>query len=190
MINLPLVTACLWLVLKAVPATKPQGRRRRVDVIGAMLCVLGLGGSVFALIEQPRLGWSSPAVSGSLAAGVLLFVAFLVYESRASDPMPLAVQQARAGEIDSDTGTPEPLDRLSVQTLSFFATTEEGAMKWLASPVEGLMLKRAQRSHERAAKWWRRVASVPRALQDGLCSALDRGRRKPLVAGSDPGMGV
>ncbi len=86
-INLPLVTACLWLVLKAVPQTKPQGARRRVDVIGALLCVLGLGGSVFALIEQPRLGWSSLAVSGSLAAGVLLFVAFLVYESRVSDPM-------------------------------------------------------------------------------------------------------
>ncbi len=86
-INLPLVIACLWLILKAVPATKTQGPRRRVDVIGALLCVLGLGGSVFALIEQPRLGWSSPAVSGSLVAGVLLFVAFLVYESRTSDPM-------------------------------------------------------------------------------------------------------
>ncbi len=86
-INLPLVIACLWLILKAVPATKPQGPRRKVDVVGALLGMLALGGSVFALIEQPRLGWSSPAVSGSLAAGLLLFAAFLVYESRASDPM-------------------------------------------------------------------------------------------------------
>ncbi len=46
------------------------------------------------------------------------------------------------------------------------------SMKWLASPVEGFMLKRAQRPHERAAKWWRRVASVPRALQNGLRGAL------------------
>jgi MFS family permease len=86
-INLPLVIACLWLILKAVPQTLPQGSRRGVDIIGALLGVLGLGGPVFALIEQPRLGWSSPAVSGSLAAGVVLFAAFLVYESRASDPM-------------------------------------------------------------------------------------------------------
>jgi MFS transporter len=42
---------------------------------------------VSALIEQPRLGWSSPAVSGSLAAGLILFAAFLVFESRTSDPM-------------------------------------------------------------------------------------------------------
>jgi EmrB/QacA subfamily drug resistance transporter len=86
-INLPLVITCLWLIRRAVPATVPTGPRRRVDVIGALLCVLGLGGVVFALIEQPRLGWSSPAVSGSLAAGVILFAAFLIFESRTSDPM-------------------------------------------------------------------------------------------------------
>ena len=42
---------------------------------------------MFALIEQPRLGWSSLAVSGSLIGGVLAFTAFVFYESRASDPM-------------------------------------------------------------------------------------------------------
>src|SRR4051794_19178247 len=81
-INVPLVIACLWLIFKAVPATVPAEPRRGVDVIGALLCVLGLGGVVYALIEQPRLGWSNPAVSGSLAAGVVLFAAFLVFESR------------------------------------------------------------------------------------------------------------
>ena len=86
-INVPLVVACLWLIRRAVPATTPANTRRRVDVVGAALCVLGLGGAVFALIEQPRLGWSNPAVSGSLIGGVLTFAAFLIYESRASDPM-------------------------------------------------------------------------------------------------------
>jgi EmrB/QacA subfamily drug resistance transporter len=86
-INLPLVVVCLALILRAVPPTNPTKTRRKVDVVGALLCVLGLGGSVFALIEQPRLGWSSPAVSGSLIGGVILFAAFLVYESRTSDPM-------------------------------------------------------------------------------------------------------
>jgi EmrB/QacA subfamily drug resistance transporter len=86
-INLPLVIACLWLILSAVPATSPSNTSRRIDVVGAVLCVLGLGGAVFALIEQPRLGWSNPAVGGSLIGGVLTFAAFLIYESRASDPM-------------------------------------------------------------------------------------------------------
>jgi EmrB/QacA subfamily drug resistance transporter len=86
-INVPLVVACLWLIRRAVPASSPTDSRRRVDVVGAVLCVLGLGGAVFALIEQPRLGWSSLAVSGSLIGGVLAFAAFLIYESRTSDPM-------------------------------------------------------------------------------------------------------
>jgi EmrB/QacA subfamily drug resistance transporter len=86
-INLPLVGVCLWLIMRAVPAAAPSKTHRKVDVIGALLCVLGLGGTVFALIEQPRLGWSSPAVDGSLIGGVILFAAFVVYESRARHPM-------------------------------------------------------------------------------------------------------
>lgn len=86
-INLPLVLGCLWLIARAVPATSAAAGGRRVDFIGALLCVLGLGGSVFALIEQPRLGWSNPGVMASLIGGVILVAAFLLYESRASDPM-------------------------------------------------------------------------------------------------------
>jgi EmrB/QacA subfamily drug resistance transporter len=86
-INLPLVVACLWLIRTAIPSSGPTKTRRKVDVVGAALCVLGLGGAVFALIEQPRLGWSNPAVSISLIGGVLTFAAFLIYESRTSDPM-------------------------------------------------------------------------------------------------------
>ena len=63
MINLPLVLGCLWLIAKAVPASSRNSGQRKVDGVGALLCVLGLGGSVFALIEQPRLGWSNPAVA-------------------------------------------------------------------------------------------------------------------------------
>jgi EmrB/QacA subfamily drug resistance transporter len=86
-INVPLVIACLWLIYRAVPSEKATATRRRVDVVGAVLCILGLGGAVFALIEQPRLGWSNPAVAVSLIGGVILFAVFLVHEARAPDPM-------------------------------------------------------------------------------------------------------
>ncbi len=58
-----------------------------VDVVGALLCALGLGGPVFALIEQPRLGWASVGVMVPLIAGALLLVAFVAYEARTSQPM-------------------------------------------------------------------------------------------------------
>jgi EmrB/QacA subfamily drug resistance transporter len=86
-INLPLAIACVWLIFRVVPSIKRVGERRKIDVVGAVLCVLGLGGPVFALIEQPRLGWSSLAVSGPLIGGVLVFAGFVFYESRARYPM-------------------------------------------------------------------------------------------------------
>jgi predicted MFS family arabinose efflux permease len=58
-----------------------------VDVVGALLCAFGLGGPVFALIEQPRYGWSDPRVLAPLAGGILLFAGFLAWERRAREPM-------------------------------------------------------------------------------------------------------
>src|SRR5271165_7692872 len=50
-INIPFVIACVWIILVAIPRAPPRERAgRRVDVPGALLCALGLGGTVFALI--------------------------------------------------------------------------------------------------------------------------------------------
>jgi hypothetical protein len=52
-------------------------------LLGAALCALGLGEVVFALIEEPRHGWSSPEIVVALVGGVVSFAAFLAYERRA-----------------------------------------------------------------------------------------------------------
>ena len=85
-LNVPLVLATLVLVRAAVPAAT-QREPRRVDIVGAGLCVLGLGGIVFALIEQPTHGWRSAVIIVPLAAGILAFAAFLAYERRTAEPM-------------------------------------------------------------------------------------------------------
>src|SRR5256712_8026615 len=69
-LNVPLVLATLALIFAAVPRTA-RVAGRSVDVVGAALCVLGLGGLVFALIEQPRYGWSSPGILLPLIGGGL-----------------------------------------------------------------------------------------------------------------------
>jgi EmrB/QacA subfamily drug resistance transporter len=85
-INLPLVAVTIALILLAVPAQK-HAVGRRVDVVGASLCVLGLGGIVFALIEQPNYGWGSPVILVPLLVGVVSFAGFLAYERRTDQPM-------------------------------------------------------------------------------------------------------
>jgi len=67
-----------------------------MDVAGALLATLGLGGVTFGLIESSRLGWSNPLVLAALALGVLSLAGFLWRESRAPAPMmPLSLFRSR-----------------------------------------------------------------------------------------------
>jgi EmrB/QacA subfamily drug resistance transporter len=106
LINVPFVIATTALILLVIPRAAPrEAGARRIDVPGALLCAAGLAGTVFALIEQPRLGWSSPGVIGPLLGGVALLGAFVAYERRARDPMlPLGLFRDRnfsAGNIET-----------------------------------------------------------------------------------------
>jgi len=83
-INLAPVAVTLWLL------SLLEGDRREpghVDFVGALLCAAGLGGPVFALIEQPAYGWGNVRVAVPLIAGVVLFAAFIVWERRSPEPM-------------------------------------------------------------------------------------------------------
>ncbi len=104
-INVPFVLLTLGLVAAAVP--KPSGARRhvRLDWLGALLTVLGLGGPVLALIRQPAAGWSSPQVWAVGLGGLVLFGLFIVHEARTPDPMlPLGLFKRRnfaAGNLET-----------------------------------------------------------------------------------------
>ena len=95
-INVPLVVVTILLILRVVPAGRVRDPGAHVDVVGAVLCALGLAGMTFGLIEQPLHGWSDPLIVGSLAVGALLFASFLVWESRTERPMlPLGLFRRR-----------------------------------------------------------------------------------------------
>jgi EmrB/QacA subfamily drug resistance transporter len=85
-LNVPLVLVTLGIILAAVPPA-PVRSGRRVDVVGAALCAVGLAGIVFGLIEQPHYGWGSPVIFVPLILGIASFAAFIVYERRAKAPM-------------------------------------------------------------------------------------------------------
>jgi len=67
----------------------------RVDIPGAVLGAVALGGVVFALIEQGQRGWGDPVVLGSAALGVAAGIVFVTVERRARQPMlPLSIFHA------------------------------------------------------------------------------------------------
>lgn len=83
-LNLVPVAITLMLLSRLPSDTRTPGH---VDVVGGVLCALGLGGPVFALIEQPQYGWGDPRVAVPLIAGILLLVAFVLWERRSPQPM-------------------------------------------------------------------------------------------------------
>jgi EmrB/QacA subfamily drug resistance transporter len=87
LINVPVAVITAALVAYAVPRRDTGNVRKRVDVVGAVLCALGLAGPVFALIEAPRRGWTSPLILVSLIGGILVFALFLLWERRTEQPM-------------------------------------------------------------------------------------------------------
>ncbi len=96
LLNVPLVIGTLFLTAKAIPRTESQQPGARVDFLGAGLCAAGLGGVVFALIEQSRLGWSDPAVAIAGLGGTLSLVLFILHEQRTPSPMmPLNLFRSR-----------------------------------------------------------------------------------------------
>lgn len=86
-INVPLIALTVALTLRAVGESRDPEAVSGFDWPGVLLSVVGLGGPVFALVEQPNLGWGDPAVWGSLLAGVACLGLFVLREARAREPM-------------------------------------------------------------------------------------------------------
>ena len=60
---------------------------KRLDLAGLGLASTGLFGIVFGLVRSQSVGWGSPEVVVSLAAGTLLVLAFIRHELRTAEPM-------------------------------------------------------------------------------------------------------
>ena len=84
-INVPI--GAVLVGLAAVRLTESRGPTRPLDLPGVTLASGGLFGIVFGLVRSQSQGWTSPDVVIALAAGVVLMLAFIVYERRASEPM-------------------------------------------------------------------------------------------------------
>ncbi|QMU96274.1 MFS transporter [Microbacterium esteraromaticum] len=68
----------------------------RVDWTSGILCALGLGAVVFALIEQERFGWGSPAIWMPGLLGLVLLAVFVWRQARSPHPLlPLSMFTVR-----------------------------------------------------------------------------------------------
>ncbi|MFE1665779.1 MFS transporter [Microbacterium sp. P02] len=95
LINVIPIAITLWLLTR-LTAHDERRPDTRIDWLGGTMCTLGLGAAVFALIEQPNLGWTDPGIWIPLVCGILLFTAFLLRQRTSSTPiLPLGLFRIR-----------------------------------------------------------------------------------------------
>ncbi|MBS1885941.1 MAG: MFS transporter [Actinobacteria bacterium] len=95
LINLPLGVFVIWSAARYVPETRDPSATGKLDIWGAVLAAVGLGGTTYALIEAPE-GGRGAAVAITAVVGVAALVAFFVQERRVANPMlPLSIFRSR-----------------------------------------------------------------------------------------------
>jgi EmrB/QacA subfamily drug resistance transporter len=87
LINLPLALAVLAITWAHVPESRNVNAPPALDIGGALLVTLGLGGVVYAFIEAPAQGWGAPLVLPAMLGGIAALLAFVVVEWRSRAPM-------------------------------------------------------------------------------------------------------
>jgi EmrB/QacA subfamily drug resistance transporter len=84
-INVPIGAVLLPFAWRRL--TESTGPNRSLDLPGLGLASLGLLGIVWGLVRGNEYGWTSLGVAGSIAAGVVLLGAFILWERRTAEPM-------------------------------------------------------------------------------------------------------
>lgn len=163
MINIVPVLATLYLIDKLGPAVDEKIKDAKLDITGAVLCTIGLAATVYALIEQPQLGWSHPLIYSTLTIGIIAIGAFLWYEDHAKHPMlPLSLFKIRnftAGNlatiaIYSGLGVATFLITIFVQQVGHYSAVAAGLA---ILPVTIIMLLLSSRFGELAGKYGPRL---------------------------------
>lgn len=83
----PVLAVIAWWLAGRVPESRDVEADPRIDYLGILLVAAAFGSIVFALIQGPVSGWSSPLILGAFAAGALLLPLFVWWEARAPSPV-------------------------------------------------------------------------------------------------------
>ncbi|MET9787390.1 MFS transporter [Streptomyces canus] len=94
-LNVPLGVALLPLA--RLRLAESHGTGARLDIPGTLLASGGLFGIVYGLVRGPSDGWTDSVVLLALFAGAALLTAFVLYSTRAKNPMlPMRLFRSRA----------------------------------------------------------------------------------------------
>ncbi len=85
LVNVPVGIVMIYLARTSLRETHKE--RMKLDATGAILATLGCTAAVFGFSMGPEQGWLSPVTLGSVAAAGVFFIAFIIAERTAENPV-------------------------------------------------------------------------------------------------------
>jgi EmrB/QacA subfamily drug resistance transporter len=150
-INPPLAVLVIAIAMRHMPETRDATASGRIDVLGSLVGVVGLGGVTGGIIAASDHRFASTSVLLPLIAGIVALGAFVVVENRESNPMlPLALFSSRQFSaanavtllLYAANGGALLLLVVELQTVSGFSPLEAGTA---LLPITAVMLLLAAR---------------------------------------------
>lgn len=86
-VNVPLAGLVAIAALAVIPRDERQHDSRRFDLPGALTATGGATLLVYAIVQGPEAGWTSPTILVAVALSVVLLAAFALIEARGADPL-------------------------------------------------------------------------------------------------------
>ena len=85
LVNIPIGLVMIYLARKTLRETHKE--RMKLDAAGALLATLGCTAAVFGFSQGPENGWLTPVSLGSALVACVAFIAFVVVERTAENPV-------------------------------------------------------------------------------------------------------
>jgi EmrB/QacA subfamily drug resistance transporter len=87
LINIPVAAIAIFCAHKAIPETRDPHAGRSLDLVGALLAVVGLAASTWALTEAGPSGWTDAGVLVAAAVAIAAIAAFVRRMTHTTDPL-------------------------------------------------------------------------------------------------------
>ncbi|MFB6456599.1 MFS transporter [Chitinophaga sp. Hz27] len=86
-INVPIGIIALLILATKVAETRDADAPATIDYAGAFLIAAGLAAVTFGFLRMPTVGFGHPQIYGTIGAGIILLILFVIVEKKGKYPM-------------------------------------------------------------------------------------------------------